>query len=106
MTQRVFVISEAVAAMNALQWNQYLGIPNVAVYMFTMCFAQNVDGSFAAMTRYMIFSKLVPYGVEATMMGTIDAIVKFTTRTIREIMGNGINDAFIHVSNNNKENYY
>lgn len=58
------------------------------------------------MTRYMIFSKLVPYGVEGTMMATIDTIQILTTRTIREIMGNGINDAYVHVTNKNQENYY
>lgn len=106
LAQRVFVMSDAMAVIMALKWNTYIGIPTVVLYILSGKIASVLEGTFKGMPSYILFTKLVPTGVESTMMGTIDMIMGLTCNTFREMTGVAINDRFVHVTNANLDNYY
>lgn len=106
VAQRIFVMSDAIAVMMALKWNTYIGLPTIVPYILSGKIAGVLEGAFKCMPSYILFTKLVPSGVEATMMGTIDMIMGLTNVTFREMIGVHINDNFVHVTNANLDNYY
>lgn len=105
ISQRIFVMSDGMAAFLAMQWNQYLHIPNSVLYLLSGSIAQTLELGFQTMTAYIIFWKLVPVGIEATISMVYQTVLSLSSVALRETVGLLINDLFINVTNENLDNY-
>lgn len=105
VSQHIFVMAEAMGICMALQINKKIGIPNVVLYLLSGKVAQIFMMGFHAMPSYMIYSKLVPKGVESTMTGITFTFVSLNLGFLRESLGMLINDHFVHVTNKDLHQY-
>jgi hypothetical protein len=78
--------------MLALRVNIYLGIPDVLVFLIAGPIAQTLERGLTILPSQIIMSKLIPPGVEASMMSFSATIISLNQFTIRNIMGIYIND--------------
>lgn len=88
-----------------MQWNQYLHIPNELIYVISGSFAGTLEGAFQGMPTYIIFTKLVPIGIEGTIMCTYTTFVGLCNSMFKEYLGVFLNDRFFHVSKENMDNF-
>ena len=99
-------MSDGLSSILALGWNQLIYIPNVVLYVISGSIAQTLEGGFSTMTCYILFTKLVPVGIEATIFMVYSTVLELSQGALRETVGIIINDNFIHVTNENLDNYW
>ena len=64
-------------------WSQLLGLPNFAVYFFFGTFLGPFEVMFTMMPGLIILTKLIPKGIESTMMALSSTIITLNQYTIR-----------------------
>lgn len=103
--QKLCVWSETCNIFLALGWHKYLYIPTNFLYVFVGSFASTVEGAFFGMPTFIIFTKLIPTGIEGTIMCFYTTITGLMGGAMRETVGFLWNDTFFHVTNEDMTNY-
>ena len=86
--------------------NVKFGIPDVPLYIFSGQLADTLERSLTIMPSYIIMAKIIPKGIEGTLMAFSTTIVALNQFTIRAILGVIINDSFVNVTTSNLNDYY
>lgn len=86
--------------------NVKFGIPDVPLYIFSGQLADTLERSLTIMPSYIIMAKIIPKGIEGTLMAFSSTIVALNQFTIRAILGVIINDSFVNVTTSNLNDYY
>ena len=100
ISQALYVVSHFVKYCLAVDWMQgYL------VYFLAGTFAENIERCLVIIPSYIIMAKLIPKGVESSMMSLNTSIVAISQFAIRAWLGVLINDSFVNVTKENMKNY-
>ena len=83
-----------------------LGISPTFLYIFTGPVLGVLEKAFTFIPSNIILSKIIPYGVEGTMMSLYGTILTMSMFAVKNWMGIIINDLFINCSKNNLSNFY
>ena len=105
-SQIMSVFAFATQACQAMRWNVPLGISDNAIFVFSGSFANTIERVVTIFPSYVMMARMVPPGVEGTMMAVNNTLVHLNQFTIRNLLGKCINDAFVHVGRNSLHNYY
>lgn len=98
-SQTIFATSNAIKVALSHRWTKtYLGLPDYPVFFFSGAFAQSLERGFVLMPSYVIVAKLIPKGIESTMMAVSATIISLNMFTIRASLGVVINETFVHVT--------
>ena len=89
----------------ALGWNKAVGIPDLALYLLGGSIAATLEKGFSFFPSFVLVSKMIPPGIESTMMSLSTSIIILNQFLLRQLMGLIINDTFIHVTKKNMDNY-
>lgn len=90
-SQIIYVVANFVKFALAIGWTQQLGLPNFPVYFVSGALASSFEHSLMLMPAHIIVSKLIPGGVESTMMAVSHTIINLNAFTLRSFMGVWIN---------------
>jgi len=103
--QWIYVLAGAVGICLVNGWYEYVYLPKFFVYIFCGAFAGTLEGSFIGFPTFIIFTKLIPIGIEGTIMCIYTTYTGLCNTMIREYMGIFVNDAFLNLTNENMDNY-
>ena len=92
--------------MLALRLFKYLGVPEVLVFWATGSLMEAIERMMALVPSFIIMGKIIPPGVEGTMISLTATIININQFLLRQAIGSFINDIFVHVTTENLGNYY
>ena len=98
-------MAESINCGLVLQWNKQFGIPNVVLYILGGSVASILERGFSTFPSFIIVSKVVPTGVESSMMSLSITIIYLNQFFLRSAIGLLINSTFVHVTKQNTDNY-
>ena len=105
-SQTIYALSNTVKVSLSHRWtSDYLGLPDLPVFFFSGAFAQSLERGFVLMPSYVIVAKLIPKGIESTMMAVSATIISLNMFTIRATIGVFINENFMHVTQDHFGDY-
>lgn len=90
----------------ALRWSKALGISDLFLYILTGTFATVLEKELAILPSFIIMSKSIPPGVEATMFSFTATIINLNQFVLRALIGSWINDTFVGVTSLSLDKYY
>lgn len=67
----------------ALGWTQQIGLPNLLVYFLTGSFADSIERALHGLPSHILLTKIIPKGLEATMLTMTSAILVLNGIAIR-----------------------
>ena len=105
ISQVTYVLAESLNCVLVLRWNQEIGIPNIVLYLLGGSVASILERGFSFFPSFILISKMVPVGVESSMMSLSVTIILMNQFFLRSVVGLAINGAFIHVTKQNMDNY-
>ena len=89
----------------ALRLNEGL-VPNLVLYILCGPIASVLEKAMTLMPSNIIFSQVIPPGVEATMFAVAHTVINLNVFTLRALVGVFINDNFVFVTKENMDNFY
>ena len=102
----IIIIGQIIDVLMVFRWNIYYGIPDIVM----ICFASSVltSAAFAliGMPALVMFLKLSPKKVEATMMSFAYTLIQLSIGFLSTMMGVLVNKYFVGVKSNDLSNYY
>jgi hypothetical protein len=75
------------------------------MYFLFGTFAEAIERALTMMPVFIIMAKLIPPGVESSMMALNTTVVNLKSMLISPFMGVFINDYFVHVTKKNMKDY-
>lgn len=99
----LYVISHGFKYGLADRW--YPKESEVWIYFLSGHFAEEIERDLTMMPNHIIISKLIPNGIESTMMAFSSTIIKLNAHVIRNLLGVFINDNFVGVTNKTLTRY-
>ena len=103
--QILWIVSYLGKLSLAMGWSQQLGLPNFAVYFFFGTFLGPFEVMLTMMPGMIILTKLIPKGIEATMLALSSTIITLNQFTIRAQIGLLINATTVDVTTDNLEDF-
>jgi len=103
--QAIYVFAGMVGIVLVSGAYEYLHIPKLFLFLLCGAFAGTLEGSFIGFPTYIIFMKLIPIGIEGTIMCIYTTYTGLCNVMFREYMGIFVNDAFLNLTNENMDNY-
>ena len=73
--------------------------------MFGNCLIQVVGASFWNMVQMIIMAKIIPPGIEGTMISITNTIMFLSNLLLRNVLGIFLNDTFAHVTVSKLDNF-
>jgi len=106
ISQIAYVVADAIGILAGSRYNLDLGIPDMILYILSGNFALIFEKGFSTFGCMLLFSKLIPIGVEATMSSITMALFQMSIFIFRNIMGVILNKLIFKVNLDNLEHDY
>lgn len=103
--QWVYISAYAVKMCLAFRWTSDLGIPDYPVYFSTGVLASGFERCLTMMPAGIIMMKLLPPGLEATLLSVSNAIINMSMMLTRSMVAVIINDSMVNVTKDNLQDY-
>jgi hypothetical protein len=100
------VVANTLKYILVTRQNVKYGVPDVLLYIVSGQLADTLERCLTIMPSYIIMAKIIPKGIEGTLMAFSTTIVALNQFTIRAILGVIINNSFVNVTTNNLNDYY
>ena len=94
-SQFVHVIQGVFMLILALRWNEQLGIPDLFIFLVFGALPDVIEKLLVMLPNFIIMAKIIPPGIEGTMMSLTDTIINLGQFTLRQLFGVILNDVFV-----------
>lgn len=101
LAQSVFVVADTLNFWAATRYNLIMGAPDPLLYLFGGQIAMFLEFGITFFATMLIFSKLIPPGIESTLQSIAITVLFFSIAFVRGLMGVFINNYFIGVQSGN-----
>lgn len=101
----LYVISHFVKYGLACRWFNDGGYTELAIYFVAGTFAESIERSLIMYPMFVIMAKVIPKGVESSMMALNTTIMNMSMYIFRSWFGVIINDNFVHVTKKSLDDY-
>lgn len=103
--QIAYVFADSFNLLLSSRLNLTIGIPDIVLFMLGGSIAERLEKGFFFFPSMIIYSKIFPVGIEATLWSLTSSVQFCSFLLLRPLMGVLINNLFIHVTVENMENY-
>jgi hypothetical protein len=83
-----------------------MGINDLVFIIFSSVITDTLSPAFSLMPAMVLFAKITPVNIEATVFAFVTGINNFSTTVLSPYMGAMINKHFVKVTNDNLEDIY
>ena len=104
-SQIINVAQAVLMLLLALRLNSSIGLPDLFVYLLTGSFAEAVERMMTIIPSFIIMAKIIPPGVEGSMVALTATIINLNQFLIRGSFGALLNDLFVGVTTQHLEKY-
>ena len=77
MSQLIYVVANSLKCILVTRKNVEYGIPDILLYIASGQLADTIERSLTIMPSYIIMAKIIPKGIEGTLMAFSTSIVAF-----------------------------
>ena len=104
-SQIINVVQAVLMLLLALRVNSSLGLSDLLLYLLTGSFAEAVERMMTIIPSFIIMAKIIPPGVEGSMVALTATIINLNQFLIRGSFGALLNDLFVGVTTAHLEKY-